>query len=502
MFFPKCLEVDDQLLESAAGQRKMEMASRNIYSGNEVGVEAFLNNLLNVFVNLGGMTVYAVLIGQNNLLLLAGLLALTGLTAVIHYRAGVKGSDISENGWKLFNRFHYLLAETIKPANGKDIRLYRMKNWFGRAFDRMSDQAVENTRKEWTCYLHAGVAEKMISFLRDGIIYGCLIAQMAGGKISLSRFLLYIGIVAGFGGWMTGLVAAIRKIMKNNVLMDRYRDFMEDGKADTAGKTAVHAPGCAHEIRLEHVCFRYDGQEEDIIHDLNLTIQKGEKLALVGMNGAGKTTLVKLISGLYRPASGKIYLDGQDASEISRDAYFKEFSVVFQDVFAFSFPLEDNVSCVEPDRLDRGKLESCLKKADLWEKVQRLERGSRTVMNKDLDEHGVTLSGGELQKLMLARALYKNAPVVILDEPTAALDPLAESAMYEKYHELTRDKTSLFISHRLSSTRFCDRIIFLENGKIAEEGSHEALMAQKGVYARMFETQAQYYRKEEETCYG
>lgn len=388
------------------------------------------------------MTVYAVLIGQNSLLLLAGLLLLTGLTAVIHYRTGLEGYNISEKGWKLFNRFYYLLVETIKPANGKDIRLYRMKQWFGRAFDRMTDLAVENTKKEWTCYLHAGVAEKLLSLLRDGIIYGYLIAEMAFGKISLSRFLLYIGIVAGFGGWMAGLVTAIQEIMKNNGLMNRYRDFMEDGRVDHAGKKAVHAPGRAHEIRLEHVCFRYDGQ---------------------------------------------------DISEISKEAYFKEFSVVFQDVFAFSFPLEDNVSCAESDRQDRKKLESCLKRADLWEKVQGLEQGSKTVMNKDLDERGVTLSGGELQKLMLARALYKNAPVVILDEPTAALDPMAEAEVYAGFDAMVDGKTSVYISHRMSSCRFCDDIIVFDGGQIVERGSHEKLLADNGQYAKMWNAQAKYY---------
>ena len=214
----------------------------------------------------------------------------------------------------------------------------------------------------------------------------------------------------------------------------------------------------------------------------------------------GKTTLIKLLCGLYRPTSGKIYLDGQELQDLSQREVFQEFAVVFQDVFAFSFPLSDNVSCVDCGREDSERLRGSLEKAGLWERVQALPKGAQTFMNKDLDEAGVALSGGEVQKLMLARALYKDAPMVILDEPTAALDPIAESEMYERYDELVHGRTAVFISHRLSSTRFCDRILFLENGRIVEEGSHESLMRAGGAYAELFAIQAKYYGDAAAAC--
>ena len=202
-----------------------------------------------------------------------------------------------------------------------------------------------------------------------------------------------------------------------------------------------------------------------------------------------------LLCGLYRPSSGKIYLDGQDMQTLSQREIFREFAVVFQEVFAFSFPLSENVSCAQAGTEDGERLRRCLEKAGLWERVQALPKKAGTSMNQGMDKEGVTLSGGELQKMMLARALYKDAPVVILDEPTAALDPIAESEMYEKYDGMIRGKTAVFISHKLSSTRFCDRILFMEQGRILQEGSHESLMKQGGAYAELFALQARYYQK-------
>lgn len=499
----KSLEMDGQSLESTQGQQKRRAASRNLYSGNEQGIEAFAAGFWDILIHFGGLVVYGVIVGRYSLLLLLLLTLQTMCTAWFHSLAGKREYKMEEEARENLNGLMYLKRESIAPGNGKDIRLYRMDRWFLGEFHEWIGKVTALIDKGMTAVTAAGIAGAALAFIRNAAVYGWLIMEMAKGNLTLPVFLLYVGIVAGVETWMNGLFDALQQSYVNKKIMDDYRDFMEYGVLKEDGEETLKKPGSIHEIRLEHICFRYGGSDADTIHDLNLTIRPGERLALVGLNGAGKTTLIKLLCGIYRPTKGKIYLDGQDMDTLTRKEVFKEFSVVFQDVFAFSFPLAENVSCLAAGQEDKKRLRESLEKAGLWEKAASLPKGPDTAMNKDLDEEGVSLSGGELQKLMLARALYKDAPTVILDEPAAALDPIAESEMYEKYDAMLQDKTGIFISHRLSSTRFCDRILFMEKGRIVEEGDHEYLMKQDGAYAGMFALQARYYRKkrEEERIY-
>nr|WP_304578929.1 ABC transporter ATP-binding protein [uncultured Acetatifactor sp.] len=498
-FFRKTVWMDGQSLESAQGQKKRKDAGRNLYSGNGQGIEAYTKAWCDLVMQLIGLVLYGAIVGQVSLILLAILVLQTLLVSYLHTKAGKRAYAMEDEIEKKWGIFQYLRRETVIPGNGKDIRMYRMDKWFLGMFHGLIDRVCALIDRQQTGYMAAGMAEDLLTFARSMVVYGWLIREMAAGNMTIPSFLLYVGIVAGFGAWMNGLFGAWRQILENEKLMDDYRDFMDFGVVEE-GRQAPGRPGRTHEIRFEHVCFRYEGSGEDTIRDLNLTIRPGERLALVGPNGAGKTTLIKLLCGLYRPTSGTVYLDGRDIQSLDQRAVFREFAVVFQDVFAFSFPLSDNVSCVDCGREDSERLRGSLEKAGLWERVQALPKGAQTFMNKDLDEAGVTLSGGEVQKLMLARALYKDAPMVILDEPTAALDPIAESEMYERYDELVQGRTAVFISHRLSSTRFCDRILFLENGRITEEGTHGELMQRGGAYAELFSIQAQYYREQKTEC--
>lgn len=498
-FFRKTVWMDGQSLESAQGQKKWKDARRNLYSGNSQGIEAYTKAWCDLVMQLIGLILYGAIVGQVSPILLAILVLQTLLVSYLHTKAGKRAYAMEDEIEKKWGIFQYLRRETVIPGNGKDIRMYRMDKWFLGMFHGLIDRVCALIDRQQTGYMAAGMAENLLTFARSMVVYGWLIREMAAGNMTIPSFLLYVGIVAGFGAWMNGLFGAWRQILENEKLMDDYRDFMDFGVVEE-GRQAPGRPGRTHEIRFEHVCFRYDGSGEDTIRDLNLTIRPGERLALVGPNGAGKTTLIKLLCGLYRPTSGTVYLDGRDIQSLDQRAVFREFAVVFQDVFAFSFPLSDNVSCVDCGREDSERLRGSLEKAGLWERVQALPKGAQTFMNKDLDEAGVALSGGEVQKLMLARALYKDAPMVILDEPTAALDPIAESEMYERYDELVQGRTAVFISHRLSSTRFCDRILFLENGRITEEGTHGELMQRGGAYAELFSIQARYYKEQKRSA--
>ena len=256
-------------------------------------------------------------------------------------------------------------------------------------------------------------------------------------------------------------------------------------------KKALDKP---YEIRLENVSYRYPEAKENTLSHVELTVKAGEKLAIVGLNGAGKTTLVKLICGFLDPTEGRVLLNGEDIRQYNRKDYYALFSAVFQDFSVLEVSVKENVA----QRVDDIVIERvwrCLDEAGLTETVKALPKGIDTPIGRLVYEDGVELSGGQTQRLMLARALYKNGPILTLDEPTAALDPIAENDIYQKYSQMTNGRTSIFISHRLASTRFCDRILFIKGGNIAEEGSHEQLLKLGGEYARLFEVQSKYYQE-------
>ena len=271
-------------------------------------------------------------------------------------------------------------------------------------------------------------------------------------------------------------------------------DAILNSKISLARSRNIPTQVDACELKLEHVSFRYPGAEEDTIHDLDLTVRPGEKLAIVGLNGAGKTTLVKLLCGLFDPTEGRVLLNGVNVRDFNRREYYGLFSAVFQEFSILDVTVAENIAQTN-ENIDTQKLWDCIEKAGLTQTIQKLPKGLDTHVGREVYLDGVLFSGGQTQRLMLARALYKDGAILLLDEPTAALDPLAENDIYQKYKDMTAGKTSLFISHRLASTRFCDRIIFIADGRITEEGTHDQLLARGGAYARLFEIQSRYYQE-------
>ncbi|OJV65195.1 MAG: hypothetical protein BGO41_01135 [Clostridiales bacterium 38-18] len=491
------LEMNFEALERKEGQEKVRAADECVFHGNEHGIEAFLSAFPKVVLNVLGFLLYSLIVIKIS----PWLFVFMFVTAIVFSALSL----IQGNYWnKMYKSMHVLYMrrkksfhETMTVDARGDIILYQMKDWLCEKLNAVAKAYADVYRKYFRLETSTNLIILLINALRDGAVYFILIRQMTLGQIGISELLLMVGVVAGYSAWMQQLFVAVQQIAANAYTVSQYRDFLAYGNEPENSITQLSLEKGQHEIKLENVSFRYDGAEQDVLTDINLTIRPGEKVALVGANGAGKTTLVKLISGLYAPTRGRITIDGIDMTQISREQYYKAFSVVFQDLKIYAATVAQNVSCsLEPDR---EKVVESLKKAGLWEKIASLSSGIDADMTHHLSENGVLLSGGETQKLMLARALYQDAPILILDEPTAALDPIAESEMYETYSTFSLDKTSLFISHRLSSTRFCDRVCFMKSGQLTEIGTHEDLISLSGDYAQMFNIQAQYYKEEFES---
>ena len=403
-------------------------------------------------------------------------------------------------------KMSYLQDSSADPKFGKDIRLYAMYPWIEERFAILHRQVRSSYgRVEAKNFLSASITAGM-GILMELAAYLTLTAMVLRGEMTVADYVLVIGAVLGFSTWIRQIAEQLQKLwmMKGDVSAVRQCLDMPDRSeelrrgAQPVELEAVCPRGRPCEIEFCHVTYRYAGSDSDTIRDLSFRIRAGERIALVGMNGAGKTTCVKLLCGLLEPTSGEIRINGVPSWQYERREYYRLFATVFQEINVMASSVRENVTCVPAGEEDPERLAACLKQADLYDRIQRLPQKEDTPLVKELDEHAVSLSGGEQQRLLLARALYKGAPVLVLDEPTAALDPIAESSVYQKYLELTKGCTSVFISHRLASTRFCDRIFLLENGKIVEEGTHEELVAAGGSYARAFEVQSRYYKEHPE----
>lgn len=381
----------------------------------------------------------------------------------------------------------------------KDIRIYSMASWLRECYRDLSAQRAKWDRTTVKKSFLSRIADLVVILIRDGGAYALLIYMFYNGEIGIDEFVLYFAAISSFASWVGGIVACWNKANTVSLKLCDFREFIDYPEYDGSGiaKSEDHMNSIP-EIELRNVSFRYDGAEQDTIHDLSLKIKSGEKIALVGLNGAGKTTLVKLLCGLYKPTSGEIFFNGTPISDFKREDYYKLISPVFQEIQTAFFSLAETVSGKSIDDTDLEKAEACMRQAGLGKKIDTLPNGIFTKLNKKVHKDGTELSGGETQKLMLARALYKDAPLLILDEPTAALDPIAESKIYSEFNIMAKNKTSLFISHRLASTSFCDRIILLENGCIAEEGSHQELISANKKYRELFDIQSCWYKDTEE----
>ncbi len=403
---------------------------------------------------------------------------------------------------------YYLENHVLTYRTGKDIRIYGQKAVVNEEMEehysagkRMVDGQIRNEAK------YSGAIAASTAVLST-LVYLFVGLRALTGMIGLGDVVLYIGSISRFTEGFSGLMMTLTRLRTNNDAMRAYFQFMDlpvSGKDSAGGwKDREYGVGKGtvpagqkpqYEVEFRNVSFRYPGAETWALRHISLKFRAGERLAVVGQNGSGKTTFIKLLCRLYEPEEGSILLNGVDIREYSPEEYRKVFSVVFQDFQLFSFSLAQNVAAgMTPDR---DRVTESLEQAGFGERLAGMPLGIHTCLYKDFEESGVEISGGEAQKIALARALYKDAPIVVLDEPTAALDPAAEYEIYSRFNEIVGGKSAIYISHRLSSCRFCDDIAVFHRGELVQRGTHEELVAQReGEYFRLWNAQAQHYAGE------
>ncbi len=468
-------------------------------SDNSKATESIWTTWTEIFTNVIGFLVYLLLLSGLSPLLVCIMAALAMAGYFVNKRIGEWGYRHREEEEKYQKDFSYLRKAATERKYAKDIRIFGLKSWLDEVWDSTMRLYEVFLKRREGAYIWINVVDLLLAFLRNGIAYVYLLYFVLKKGMSASQFLLYFGAISGFTQWVTGILEQFLKLHRQSLELSTVREFLEwpEPFLFEEGEKLEGSLDGRYEVRLEHVSFRYPDAKCDTIHDLDLTVTAGERLAIVGCNGAGKTTLVKLLCGFLDPTQGSVLLNGEDIRKYDRRDYYALFSAVFQDFSVLEGSVAENVA-QHVNEIDENKVQECLAQAGLTEKIASLPHGIQTKIGREVYEDGVELSGGQIQRLMLARALYKDGPILVLDEPTAALDPIAENDIYMKYSSMTCGRTSVFISHRFASTRFCDRIILLADGKIKEEGTHESLLARGGEYARLFEIQSRYYAQEGE----
>lgn len=470
-------------------------------NNNANGIEGMYNKLSGILITFLSLLGMVLMIGALNPVLL--------ISMVVHVAVILWTSKLThdyeyskkEETSKAWRRMNYYQHTTLDFSYGKDIRIFNVRNRIMDNYQSEIDAYVRLFAKIKNREFLLGLCGIVTLLISNVLTYGILVQKVING-MPVSSFTMYTAMVVSLMNLMLTLGKDLAFLWNEGEYVHDFYSLLDEASLIVEGnKTAAEVIDTTKvekktlEVVFDHVTFRYPGTEKNIFTDLNFTIHSGERLAIVGVNGAGKSTLVKLMTGLFAPTEGHIYVNGVDITTLKKSELYSLYSAVFQEVNVLAFTIRENVACTS-EHVDDERVKEALEKVGLWKKVEGFEHGLDQMMLKVIDENGTDFSGGERQKLSIARALYKDAAMVIMDEPTAALDALAEAEIYENFSSLVEGKTAVYISHRLASTRFCDKIALFDADGLAEYGNHEELMDAKGKYYEMFMIQGKYYQEE------
>lgn len=486
----RVMELDFQLTEDKKALDQIEAAKTGMswYSDGVYGISTQFFTAISHVIRIGGVIVLLILHAPF-------LFVVTAVLLIINTIMNSRQNQIEIQAFKRLSKlnriFSYLGYKITIIDYAKDIRLYNAKDMFVEKWDNYTLETLKNWKWQADKTLPINIVTSVAEAARNCISYLYLGILVIGCKITIGTFSQMLSAGSTFHTSIEGVIWAIQNIVKRCSYAYNYVLFMHYPPAIEKGTLPVEEK--EHTIAFRDVTFAYPGSDVKVLENVSLTLSPGEHLSIVGLNGAGKTTFVKLLCRLYDPTDGEILLDGVNIKKYDYDEYMALFSPVFQDFRLFAFSIKDNL--VLDQACEEVELTSLIEQVGLSEKINSLSNGAETMIFKSFDKDGIEPSGGEQQKIAIARALYKRSPVVILDEPTAALDPVAEYDIYRQFDTLVGGKTAIYISHRLSSCKFCDRIAVFSEGKIKEYGTHDELVGKNdGIYAEMFAAQAQYYK--------